>query len=188
MEPRPPAAVAAATRRAADAGFGYSCEPEVGQVLAVLAAGVPVGGHILELGSGTGVGTAWLTSGLFPRTDVALTTVECDAETARLAAAAAWPEFVRLVHGDALDHLTPASYDLIFADAPGGKWEGLDRTVGALRPGGLLVVDDMRPTPAWSQEQHTRQNEVRAALFGDAHLVSVELAHGSGIILSSRRG
>ena len=35
-------------------------------------------------------------------------------------------------------------FSLIFADAPGGKWEGLDRTIAALEPGGLLVVDDMR--------------------------------------------
>jgi predicted O-methyltransferase YrrM len=31
-------------------------------------------------------------------------------------------------------------FDLIFADAQGGKWEGLDGTVAALRPGGLMLA------------------------------------------------
>lgn len=36
----------------AAAGFGLSCEPEVGRLLAVLAAAVPPGGAVLELGTG----------------------------------------------------------------------------------------------------------------------------------------
>jgi len=84
-----------------------------------------------------------------------------------------------------LDEL--GSFDLIFADAQGGKWTGLARTIAALRPGGLLLVDDMTPL-AWIDDTHRVNTErVRATLLGHAELASVELACGSGMILAARR-
>jgi predicted O-methyltransferase YrrM len=188
METRWPALVAAAMARAASAGFGQSCDPAVGGLLAVLAAHLPAGSRVLELGTGTGVGTAWIASGLLPRTDVAVTTVEKDPRTAAVAAQGAWPGFVDLRQGDALDVLAEGrTFDLIFADAQGGKWDRLDLTIGALSLHGLLVMDDMTPRPGWDAEQHTRQAEVRRALFASPLLTSVELSEGSGIILGARR-
>jgi demethylmenaquinone methyltransferase/2-methoxy-6-polyprenyl-1,4-benzoquinol methylase len=78
-------------------------------------------------------------------------------------------------------------FDLIFADAQGGKTEGLDRTIAALAPHGLLVVDDMTPRPGWDAELRARQPEVRHTLLTSPLLTSVELAHGSGVILATRR-
>jgi len=188
MEGTWPALVAAATSRARSAGFGLSCEPAVGRLLAVLAAHLPAGARVLELGTGAGVGTAWITWGLLPRTDVTVTTIEKDPQTAALAAQGGWPQFVDLRTGDALEALRGAgTFDLIFADAQGGKWAGLHRTIAALGPHGLLVVDDMTATPEWTAEQHTRQSEVRQALLTSPLLTSVELDHGSGVILASRR-
>jgi demethylmenaquinone methyltransferase/2-methoxy-6-polyprenyl-1,4-benzoquinol methylase len=110
-----------------------SCEPEVGALLAVLAAAVPTGGRILELGTGSGAGTAWLIHGLTARTDVEVVTVEHDQATAALAAQARSPTYVRMIVGDAVAVTTREdTFDLIFADAQGGKWEGLDVTIAAL--------------------------------------------------------
>jgi len=187
MEGTLPALVAAATSRARSAGFRLSCEPAVGQLLAVLAAHLPAGARVLELGTGAGVGTAWITWGLLPRADVTVTTIEQDPQTAALAAQGTWPRFVDLQTGDALDALRDSgTFDLIFADAQGGKWAGLDRTIAALRPHGLLVVDDMTAAPEWTAEQHTKQRQVRQALLTSPLLTSVELDHGSGIILATR--
>ena len=55
-----PEGVAAALGRAREAGFALSCEVGVGRLLATLAAGVRPGGRILELGTGAGVGLAWI--------------------------------------------------------------------------------------------------------------------------------
>jgi len=78
-------------------------------------------------------------------------------------------------------------FDLIFADAQGGKWEGLDVTVAALRPGGHLLVDDMTPGE-FADEHHARKtSDVRSLLLGHADLISVEIAWSSGLILSTRR-
>jgi predicted O-methyltransferase YrrM len=119
---------------------------------------------------------------------VTVTTVERDARTALLAAQGDWPGFVDLRLADALDVLGEGgSFDLIFADAQGGKWDGLDRTIAALRPGGLLIVDDMTPLPDWPAEQHAKQAGVRQALLATPRLTAVELTHGSGVILGTRR-
>lgn len=118
-----PSAVRAAESRAESAGFGLSCDPGVGQLLAVLSAAVPPNGAILELGTGAGVDMAWIVEGLHSRTDVRVVSVELDPVVAAVAAEASWPGFVQLEVGDALDVLRDAvqSYDLIFADAQAGK-------------------------------------------------------------------
>jgi predicted O-methyltransferase YrrM len=183
-----PPLVAAATASARQTGFPMSCDPAVGQLLAVLAAHLPEGARVLELGTGTGVGTAWIVSGLLPRTDVTVTSVEKNPRIAAAATGHDWPPFVNLRCDDALDVLAEGGpFDLIFADAPGGKWEGLDRTVAALRPHGLLIVDDMTPQPVWTGSHRAAQDKVRQALASDPRLTSAELAVGSGVILSVRR-
>jgi demethylmenaquinone methyltransferase/2-methoxy-6-polyprenyl-1,4-benzoquinol methylase len=182
-----PPLVAAAAARAREAGFPMSCDPPVGRLLAVLAAHLPARAKVLELGTGAGMGTAWITSGLLPRADVTVITVENDHRMAALAARGHWPAFVSLRYGDALEVLTEGgTYALIFADAPGGKWHGLDRTIAALTPHGMLIVDDMAPKPDWSDKQRTGQSRVRQALFAAPQLISAELAQGSGMILSTR--
>ncbi len=98
------------------------------------------------------------------------------------------PSFVSLRRGDALGLLAEAgTYDLIFADAPDGKWHGLDRTIAALGPHGMLVLDDMTPMPGWPGAQRARQSRIRQALLTAPQLISAELAHGTGVILSRRR-
>jgi len=62
--PAVPELVDAASTSGSEAGFQYSSDERVGRLLAVLAASVPEHGRILELGTGAGVGTAWLVSGL----------------------------------------------------------------------------------------------------------------------------
>ena len=179
-----PARVAAAVADAEASGFPMSSEPAVGQLLAVLAAAVPPGGRIAELGTGVGFGTAWLVEGLAGRTDVSVDTVDVSAEQVARTESRGWPVFVRFVVGDALSILEPSSYDMIFADAPAGKTVGLDRTIGALRPGGVLVVDDM--TSDVPEEYVISRDGVRQQLFDSVELLCVELVHGSGVILATR--
>lgn len=189
MSPSLPEPVARATALAQQAGFTMSCEPETGALLAVLAAAVPAGGRVLELGTGAGVGTAWITHGLADRTDVDVVTVDNDPAVADLAARLSWSPRVRLVVGDAV-HVTAqeGTFDLIFADAQGGKWDGLEGTIAALRPGGQLLLDDMTP-PRFVDARHEQKTaEVRTAILGHPALVSVPIAWSTGLILSTRRG
>jgi len=156
-----PEPVRLAAERAAQAGFTMSCDPDTGKLLAVLAAAVPPNGRVLELGTGTGAGTAWITHGLQGREDVDVVTVEIDAATAAVAARYPWPSWVTLLIGDAVEVTRRSgSFDLIFADAQGGKWEGLDTTIAALRPGGHLLVDDMTPRE-FMDARHERKTSQR---------------------------
>lgn len=77
---------AQASANARERGFARSCAREVGRYLAALAAAVPAGGRVLELGTGVGVGSGWLVHGLGARPDVEITTVELDPTTADVAA------------------------------------------------------------------------------------------------------
>lgn len=148
------------------------------QLLAVLAAHLPAGARVLELGTGAGVGTAWIASGLLPRADVTVITIEKDPQTAALAAHGAWPQFVDLRVGDALDVLGEAgAFELVFADAPGGKWSGLDRTIAALAPHGLLVVDDMTDIPEWATGQHASRPPLHQADPGVSRQSSIPHRH-----------
>ncbi|HET7477142.1 MAG TPA: class I SAM-dependent methyltransferase [Dermatophilaceae bacterium] len=160
-----PELVRLATEQAASTGFMMSCDPDTGRLLAALSAAVPTGGRILELGTGTGVGTAWITHGLHDRTDVEVLTVEIDPTAAAVAMAIAWPDWVHLTIGDAVE-ITRRSgtFDLIFADAQGGKWTGLDVTLAALRPGAHLLVDDMQPVTFVDDNHARKTSEVRDRL------------------------
>ncbi|MFK3979640.1 O-methyltransferase [Micromonospora sp. NPDC050397] len=174
-------------RRAAEKDFQFSCEPLVGQMLAMLAAAAPRNARILELGTGAGVGTAWLAHGVDGRPDVRIVTVEQASHLAEAVAGYRWPRSVEFRVGDA-EALLPelGTFDLVFADAEGGKWSGLELTVRSLRLGGVLVVDDMDldryPDPA--HKAHV--TGVRQALCTDRRLLAVELAVGSGVIVASR--
>ncbi len=172
---------------ASRSGFEYSCDDRVGNLLAVLAASVPAGGRILELGTGAGVGTAWIVHGVAGRADVKVVTAEVDPALSAGARSAPWPSYVRFVVGDAVEMLPSLGcFDLIFADAPGGKWERLDLTLDALRPGGFLLVDDMTPTDRWDAHQVTKQSEVGDELHRNPALVTCDLEWATGLILCVR--
>lgn len=182
-----PARVRAAKERASSAGFALSCEDAVGELLATLAAAVPPGGRIVELGTGCGVGLAWLVEGLGARTDVEVVSVDVDESLIAATRSADWPAFVRFVADDgasAIAELAPAH--LVFADAYGGKIDGLDATIAALAPGGVLMVDDMDPALHVDDGLGDAIAAVRTQLMSSPVLRSVELAHGSGVILAVR--
>jgi predicted O-methyltransferase YrrM len=183
-----PEIVAAAYERAATTGFELACEVEVGRLLATLAAGVADGGRILEIGTGVGVGLAWLVHGLGGRQDVEVVTVELDDLVQQTARSAPWPPWIRFESGDGAEVVGRlGQFDLIFADAPGGKIFKLRRTIAALHRGGVLVVDDMDLTRHEDDQLRSALAVVRQRLVENADLVCAELGFSSGVILAVKR-
>ena len=183
-----PPSVVAAQARAESLGFELSSEPEVGRLIAFFAQVVPSGGRVLEIGTGSGVGLAWIVHGIADRSDVEVVSVEIDGELVEQARAAGWPEWVSIVEGDGADLVgTLGSFDLMFPDAPGGKIFKLRKTVSTLRPGGVLLVDDMDLSLHSDPELRNALASVRERLIEHPDLVCAELPFASGVIVASRR-
>ncbi|MCX5610104.1 class I SAM-dependent methyltransferase [Streptomyces sp. NBC_00047] len=181
-----PTAVSAAYGRARRVGFAKSSRPEVGALMAVLAAAVPAGGRILELGTGAGVGLAWVAHGLRSRSDVEVVSVEVDRNMSELVSSAGWPDWVSLVVGDAREVIpTLGTFDLTFLDIPGElKASVLDDAITALRPGGQLLIDDMNPY--WRKFRKPIDGCDPEQLLEDPRVVCALLQYSSGMILVSR--
>ena len=120
---------------------------EVGALLRVLAMSIGAR-RILEIGTAVGYSGIWL-AGALPE-DGLLLTMEKDPERARIARAnfeqAGLTSRVSVVVGDAALLLSKVSgpFDLVFQDGSKPLYVTLlDKLVALLRPGGLLVTDNV---------------------------------------------
>src|SRR5262245_37793236 len=104
-------------------GFNMASEPRVGSLLALLAASKP-GGSLLELGTGTGHGTAWLLAGMDAGST--LDTVDTDAAVVAVAQRHLGSDRRVTFHvrdgAEFLEEFASRRFDLIYADAWPGKF------------------------------------------------------------------
>ena len=173
---------------AKDQGFPLSCDDATGALLRALAASRPLG-TILELGTGIGISTAWLLDGLASGTR--LVTVEQDARLSETAKSYLGGDLRIAFHiQDASGFLADMvevgvqKFDLIFADAPAGKYRDLDKTIEVLGDGGMVVFDDMRVEESWRAGRVDRVQALRANLLQYPALRIAELDVGCGIVLA----
>ena len=169
-------------------GFLRSSDLLVGNLLRTLAATKP-GGRLLELGTGTGVGTSWLLDGMDRA--AGLVTVERDAAVQEVArrVLGADPR-VRFVTGDGEDFMrsqAPESYDLIFADGGAGKFTHLDLALALLRPGAIYLVDNMTPHLFHPPGRAAKLREFWDNVATRTDLLVTRLSWSSGVILCTRR-
>lgn len=174
--------------RTAALGFDMPSEGDTGAMLRLLAASKP-GGRLLELGTGTGLATACLAAGMDAR--ATLVSVDTDPRV-QAVARETLAEDSRVVFtiADGLDFVRGqprAFFDLIFADAWPGKYDGLDETLALLRPGGLYVVDDMLPQSNWPDNHQARVDDLTARLKSHPDLAAVSLSWASGLIIAARQ-
>ncbi len=161
-----PPLVRRALALADELGFERSSLPEDGALLHVLAARRGLL-RVAEIGTGVGVGAAWIVSALPPQ--VPFFTCEPDAVRARRAAELfADDPNVTVLHGPWQEVLpAEAPFDLLFVDGGGAK-DDADAVVGLLAPGGTAVLDDFWRDPALPDTR-------RDAWLGHPLLVAVEL-------------
>ena len=122
-------------------------DAEVGALLRVLAAAVGAT-RVLEIGTAVGYSGIWL-AGALPAGGMLLT-LEIDADRAQEArdnfARAGVADKVSVIVGDASLKLAKVSgpFDLVFQDGDKHQYGPmLDRLVDLLRPGGLLITDNV---------------------------------------------
>ncbi len=169
-----PDRVRAALSEAGRLSFDRSCSLEAGRLLRTLAASRP-GGRLAELGTGTGVGAAWLLAGM---DDTArLVTAELDPKRAGVARRILGDDpRAEVLGGDWREALAHGPFDLIFSDCAPAKreTESLQRLVAALRPGGVLVLDNFSPPASVPESLHGGDAE-RDRLFAHPHLLCAEV-------------
>ncbi len=164
-----PPLVARAKAAAEELGFARSCRDEDGLLLHVLAGRRGVE-RVAEIGTGTGVGTAWIASALPP--GVPLVSAELDPRLARAAAELFGPDpDVRVVVGDWRDALPDhAPFDLIFVDGGDAK-DDPDAVLRLAAPRATIVMDDF--SADWPGPDSRRDR-----WFGHPGLACVELGTG----------
>jgi predicted O-methyltransferase YrrM len=167
--------------------FSMASEPRVGALLATLAASKP-GGRFLELGTGTGHGTAWLLSGM-DRTS-RLDSVDTDPAVVAVAQRHLGSDTrVRFHVMDGAEFIRRAAreaFDLIYADAWPGKFSHLDETLALLRPGGIYLIDDLLPQPSWPDGHAPKVPALIRDLEQRSDLITVKLGWASGLMIVVR--
>lgn len=166
-------------------GFITSTRNETGRLLATLAA--TRRGTLAELGTGCGVGSAWLHSGA--PADANIVTAELDPDLARdVQQIFANAGNVDVISGDwsALEALAP--FSLLFVDVR-EVMADMDHLAGLLEPGGIAVLDDFVPSETWPPIVDGKIDLIREAWLTDSRFAAVEMlidASASVIIATLR--
>lgn len=183
-----PAAISGIWADSLDCGFTMASEPLTCSLLRTLATSKPAA-RFLELGSGSGLSTAWLLDGM----DAASQLVTVDNDETLLAilkrhlgsdprltvACADGDDFLHSLHGQ--------RFDFIFADTWAGKYRLLDEALALLNPGGLYVIDDMLPQPNWPEGHAAKVAQLVSALAQRQDLWVTKLSWASGVVLATKR-
>ena len=167
--------------------FNMASEDRTGALLQILAASKP-GGSLLELGTGTGIGTSWLLSGM---DEIAtLTSIETDENLQAIAHEMLGSDRrLTLVLEDGAVFLPkqPAqSFDLVFADAMPGKFESLDDALAVVKPGGFYIIDDLLPQPNWPDGHGEKVDKLMNRLSADPRFAMLPMIWASGVAVLTR--
>jgi len=167
-------------------GYVSFCRNETGRLLAALAA--TRSGTLAEFGTGTGVGTAWLRSGI--REGSRILTAELEP---RLAEAAASifddDDRVEVAAADWSTLRDRGPFSLLFLDAREPKDSGADTIVDLVEPGGVVVLDDFTPCSSWPPVYEGRVDVLREQWLTDERFTTVEVmvAADASVLVAAKR-
>jgi predicted O-methyltransferase YrrM len=173
--------------RTRELGFDMACEDSVGALLRMLAASKK-GGRLLELGTGTGVGTAWLLEGMDAASKLVTVDISAEYQTVPLEVFGgdARLEIITCDGAEFLSTQPPSSFDLVFADAFPGKFLHIDDALALVRSGGFYVVDDLLPQKNWPADHPPKVRELIDKLSRLVEFRSVSLFWSSGVMILTR--
>lgn len=168
-------------------GFNMPSEILVCALLKTLAATKP-NCKFLELGTGTGLSTAWILDGL--QGNSTLTSIDNDPELLEVAKKylTSNPR-LRLICVDAEEWLNEnkeQKYDFIFADTWHGKYFSLEETLQMLKPGAIYFIDDMLPQENWPEGHEAKANNLIKNLNDRQDLVISNLGWASGVLIATK--
>lgn len=167
-------------------GYVSFCRNETGRLLAALAATRT--GTMAEFGTGCGVGTAWLRSGM--REDTRIITAELDARLADAAAVIFDDDpAVEVLAADWSTLMDQGPFSLLFLDSGQPAEVGVDRVADLVEPGGIVVLDDFAPCEMWPPVSFGRVDTLREQWLTDERFTAVEvmIASDASAVIATRR-
>ena len=167
-------------------GYVSFCRNETGRLLATLAA--TKAGTLAEFGTGCGVGTAWLRSGL--REGTRILTAELDPKLAEAAAEIFEDDDrVDVLAADWSTMRDMGPFALLFLDAREPKDSGADTIIDLVEPGGVVVLDDFTPCSSWPPVYEGRVDVLREQWLTDPRFTTVEVmvAPDASVLLATKR-
>jgi predicted O-methyltransferase YrrM len=184
--PELPEIVSRAFEVSRKAGYVSFCRNETGRLLAALAATRT--GTMAEFGTGCGVGTAWLRSGL--RGDVRILTAELNEKLADAAAEIFVDDpQVDVRSADWSTLLDQGPYSLLFLDSGEPTEVGVDAVADLVEEGGIVVLDDFTPCEIWPPVTYGRVDTLREQWLTDERFTAVEVmvASDASVVIATRR-
>jgi predicted O-methyltransferase YrrM len=168
------------------AGYASFCRNETGRLLATLAA--TRDGTMAEFGTGCGVGTAWLRSGV--RGDARIITAELNAKLADAAAEIFQDDpQVEVLSADWSTLLDKGPFSLLFLDSGEPTEVGVDSVADLVEAGGIVVLDDFTPCEIWPPITYGRVDTLREQWLTDERFTAVEVmvAPDASAIVATKR-
>jgi len=165
-------------------GFLQMSELSTCTLLKTLAASKP-SGEFLELGTGTGLATAWILDGM----DEESTLISLDNDETLLSIAKenlGVDKRVTLICTDGNEWIKKNSkmrFSFIFADTWPGKYMMLEETLAMLAQGGFYIIDDMLPQTDWPDGHAEKVTNLIAYLDSRQDLILTKMGWASGIVI-----
>ena len=168
-------------------GFSMASDLLTGRLLRTLAASKP-SGRFLELGTGTGLATAWIADGLDENSS--LISIDNDEVLLNVAQKYINDRRVEIIRADAYDWISNyrgKKFDFIFADAMPGKYDLFEETLEMLNKGGYYIIDDMLPQPNWPFGHDEKVKDLTGKLEERSDLVITKLNWSTGIVIAVKK-
>ena len=165
-------------------GFLQMSEISTCSLLKTLAASKP-GSKFLELGTGTGLATAWILDGM--DSDSTLISLDNDETLLNIAKENLGVD-KRLTlmctdGGEWIKKNARLKFSFIFADTWPGKYTHLDETLSMLEKGGMYIIDDMLPQTNWPDGHAEKAANLLTYLDGRDDMVVTKMGWASGIVI-----
>ncbi|HLO44808.1 MAG TPA: class I SAM-dependent methyltransferase [Leadbetterella sp.] len=166
-------------------GFTMPSDILTCSLLKTLAASKPCG-TFLELGTGTGLSTAWILDGIDKNST--LISIDYDSNLLQIAQKHLGRDtrlHLKCVDGEAwVNQNLGQKFDYIFADTWHGKYLMLDEVLEMLNVGGLYIIDDMLPQENWPEGHAEKALKLEKYLENRKDLKLTKLHWATGIIIA----
>lgn len=171
-----------------DSGFTMASDVLTCSLLRTLAASKPQG-KLLELGTGTGLSTAWILDGMDENSS--LISVDNDPVFLNIAERFLGSDkrltLITSDGGEWIENNSLQKFDYIFADTWHGKYLMLDKVLSMLTNGGFYIIDDMLAQPNWPEGHDEKAKKLVNELESRNDLFLTKQIWATGIIVAVKK-